>query len=85
MARLRRLTKHLLSTTLQSRLCPRSHPYAQKTHHYTYRFQVPDSETYDVSWTQFTNDKLEKYNWNHLDQYVTTRGEEGFSLIEVSL
>ncbi|KAK2181163.1 hypothetical protein NP493_409g08000 [Ridgeia piscesae] len=58
------------------------HPYAQKTHHYTYRFQVPDSETYDVSWTQFTNDKLEKYNWNHLDQYVTTRGEEGFSLIE---
>ena len=60
-----------------------SHPYAQKIHHYTYRFQVPDSETYDVSWTQFTNDKLEKYNWNHLDQYVTTRGEEGFGLIEV--
>ncbi|KAI0221662.1 GATOR complex protein DEPDC5 [Lamellibrachia satsuma] len=58
------------------------HPYAQKTHHYTYRFQVPDSDTYDVSWTQFTNDKLEKYNWNHLDQYVTTRGEEGFGLIE---
>ena len=60
------------------------HPFPQKEAHYTYRFQVPDSDSYDVSWTNFTGDELENYNWNYVDHYICSRGEEEFSLCEVS-
>lgn len=59
------------------------HPYPKKSIHYTYRFQVPDSDSYDVSWTNFSYEKLENYNWNYVDNYILTRGEEDFSLMEV--
>ena len=61
------------------------HPYPQKEAHYTYRFQVPDSDSYDVSWTNFTGEQLENYNWNFVDHYICSRGEEEFSLCEVSI
>ena len=62
------------------------HPYPQKTYDYTYRFRVPDSRAYDVSWTEFRNEKLEHYNWNYMDQYICTRGEDdNFQLTDVSL
>ena len=62
------------------------HPYPQKTYDYTYRFRVPDSRAYDVSWTEFRNEKLEHYNWNYMDQYICTRGEDdNFQLKDVSL
>ncbi|CAH1800397.1 unnamed protein product [Owenia fusiformis] len=58
------------------------HPYPQKTIQSKYRFQCPDSFKYDVSWTEFSNEKVENYNWNYLDQYICTRGEGEFSLME---
>ena len=65
-------------------ICFFRHPFPQKEAHYTYRFQVPDSDSYDVSWTNFTGDELENYNWNYVDHYICSRGEEEFSLCEVS-
>jgi len=53
-------------------------------YHYTYRFQVPDSGKYDVSWTDFVYANLENYNWNYVDGYLCTKGEDDFSLVEVS-
>jgi hypothetical protein len=52
-------------------------------YHYTYRFQVPDSDKHDVSWTDFVYANLEKYNWNYVDGYLCTKGEDDFSLVEV--
>ena len=61
------------------------HPYPEKRYHYAYRFQVPDSESYDVSWTDFKNEKMENYNWNYVDGYIHTKGEgEDYELKEVS-
>ena len=62
---------------------PHRHPYPTKSAHYTYRFQVPDSDSYDVSWTNFCTEKLESYNWNYVDHYICSRGEEEFGLLEV--
>lgn len=61
------------------RFWPR-HPSSLKTFHYKYRFQVPDSNTYDVSWTDFDTEKLELFNWNYVDHYLITRGEEHYRL-----
>ena len=44
---------------------------------------MPDSDNYDVSWTDFNTEKLENYNWNYVDQYVCTRGEDDFGLMDV--
>ena len=52
---------------------------------YKYRFQAPDSYYYDVSWSEFFNEKLENYNWNYLDQYICTRGEGDYGLMDVSI
>ncbi|XP_050411212.1 GATOR complex protein Iml1 isoform X2 [Patella vulgata] len=58
--------------------------HSQPKHHYKYlyRFQCPDSNSYDVSWTEFSNEQLENYNWNYLDQYICTRGEGDYDLME---
>jgi hypothetical protein len=40
------------------------------------RFLAPDNDTYEVSWVEFNMEKLENYNWNYLDFYVCTRGEQ---------
>ncbi|ESO91451.1 hypothetical protein LOTGIDRAFT_153895 [Lottia gigantea] len=58
--------------------------HSQPQHHYVYRyrFQCPDSYRYDISWTEFSNEKLENYNWNYLDQYICTRGEGDYDLME---
>lgn len=61
------------------RFWPR-HPSPLNTYHYKYRFQVPDSNTYDVSWTDFYTEKLEMFNWNYVDHYLVTRGEEHYKL-----
>ena len=46
---------------------------------------MPDSESYDVSWTDFKNEKMENYNWNYVDGYIHTKGEgEDYELKEVS-
>ncbi|GFO09932.1 dep domain-containing protein 5, partial [Plakobranchus ocellatus] len=52
-----------------------SHPTPQLQYEYRYRFQDPDSNMYDVSWTNFSNERLENYNWNHLDKYICTQGD----------
>lgn len=69
------------STITVTRYRPR-HPNQQMCYSYKYRFQAPDSYNYDVSWSEFRNEKLENYNWNHLDQYICTRGEGEFGLTE---
>lgn len=58
------------------------HPQPEMKYSYRYRFQCPDSPNYDVSWSEFKNEKLENYNWNYLDQYICTRGESDYGLIE---
>ena len=40
------------------------------------RFLAPDNDTYEVSWVEFNMEKPENYNWNYLDFYVCTRGEQ---------
>ncbi|XP_052798952.1 GATOR complex protein Iml1-like isoform X2 [Mya arenaria] len=68
-------------TITVTRYRPR-HPNAQLSYNYKYRFQAPDSYNYDVSWSEFRNEKLENYNWNYLDQYICTRGEGDFGLMD---
>nr|XP_011413842.2 GATOR complex protein DEPDC5 isoform X3 [Crassostrea gigas] len=58
------------------------HEQRQLKYLYHYRFQVPDSPSYDVSTSQFKNEKLENYNWNYLDQYICTRGEGDYGLLD---
>ena len=65
------------NTVTVTRYWPK-HPYPQKENHYTYRFQVPDSDSYDVSWTTFCGEELENYNWNFVDHYICSRGEGDF-------
>ena len=61
------------------------HPYPQKKYEYSYRFRVPDSLAYDVSWTEFMNEQLEVFNWNYMDQYICTHGEDDtFQLTDVT-
>ena len=51
--------------------------------HYRYRFQAPDNDNYEVSWVDFRTEKLENFNWNHMDYYVCTRfGQNTFHLLE---
>ena len=61
------------------------HLQPQRRITYQYRFQAPDSHCYDASSTEFCNELLENYNWNYLDQYICTRGESDYGLIEVSI
>lgn len=51
------------------------HPSQAITVEYRYRFQAPDNNSYEVSWVKFSPEKLENYNWNHLDYYVCTKGD----------
>ena len=50
--------------------------------HYRYRFQAPDNDTYEVAWVDFRTEKLENFNWNHMDYYVCTRGDKEYLLTE---
>ncbi|XP_053383864.1 GATOR complex protein Iml1-like [Mercenaria mercenaria] len=68
-------------TITVTRYRPR-HPNSQMCYSYKYRFQAPDSFHYDISWSEFRNEKLENYNWNYLDQYICTRGEGDFGLMD---
>ena len=58
------------------------HPYPTCNIHYRYRLQTPDHTTHEVSWVDFNAEKLENYNWNHLDHYICTRGDRDFALTE---
>ncbi|CAL1272426.1 unnamed protein product [Larinioides sclopetarius] len=58
------------------------HPHREIKIHYCYRFHAPDSDTYGVSWVDFTSERLENYNWNYLDHYICMRGEGEFELKE---
>jgi len=49
---------------------------------YRYRFQAPDNNTYEVSWTKFKTEKLDDYPWNFLDHYVCTRGDREYRLTD---
>ncbi|KAL8624692.1 hypothetical protein ACOMHN_038238 [Nucella lapillus] len=69
------------ATITVTRYWPR-HPQPQRHIVYHYRFQVPDSECYEASSTEFRNELLETYNWNYLDQYICTRGEADYGLVE---
>jgi len=58
------------------------HPYPNLHYRYRYRFQAPDNDTYEISWVEFNMEKLETYNWNYLDFYVCTRGDQDYYLSE---
>ena len=68
------------NTIKVSRYSPR-HPYEIKKSHYRYRFEAPDNDNYEVSWVDFKTEKLENFNWNHMDFYVCTRGDNDTFLL----
>ena len=37
---------------------------------------APDNDNYEMSFVEFNTEKLENYNWNYLDYYVATRGDQ---------
>lgn len=67
-----------------TRFRPR-HPYPPINIDYRYRFKAPQHETYEVSGVHFTTEKLENFNWNYMDQYICTRGDTDYHLVEVLL
>lgn len=73
-----RLTR-IDNTVKVTRYMPR-HPHRLMYYKYRYRFQAPDSSHYNLSETDFSNEKLENYNWNYLDHYICTRGEGEYNL-----
>ncbi|KAH8303794.1 hypothetical protein KR018_006009 [Drosophila ironensis] len=58
------------------------HPYPPITVDYRYRFHAPQHETYEISGVNFTTEKLENFNWNHMDLYICTRGDVDYPLME---
>ncbi|XP_053687887.1 GATOR complex protein Iml1 isoform X1 [Sabethes cyaneus] len=58
------------------------HPYPPINVDYRYRFHAPQHDTYEVSGVNFTTEKLENFNWNYMDQYICTRGDTDYSLLE---
>jgi hypothetical protein len=46
---------------------------------YTYRFQVPDSKTYDISYVKMTRKNAESIKWNLIDSYICIQGNGNFS------
>lgn len=61
------------------------HPYPPINVDYRYRFHAPQHETYEISGVNFTTEKLENFNWNHMDLYICTRGDVDYPLMEVSM
>lgn len=51
------------------------HPYPTIKIDYWYRFQAPFHDTYEKSIVHFKSEQLENYNWNYLDNYISSRGE----------
>lgn len=59
------------------------HPYPPINVDYRYRFHAPNHDNYEMSGVNFTTEKLENYNWNHMDHYICTRGDFDFMFCEV--
>lgn len=47
---------------------------SSKTIEYKYRFQVPDSKTYDISICEITRRNIESIKWNLIDSYICIQG-----------
>lgn len=45
-----------------------------KTLEYKYRFQVPDSRTYDISICEISRKNIEIIKWNYIDTYICIQG-----------
>lgn len=58
------------------------HPYPPINIDYRYRFKAPQHDTYEVSGVHFATEKLENFNWNYMDQYICTRGDTDYPLLE---
>ena len=41
---------------------------------YKYRFQVPDSKTYDISYCEMSRRNIETIKWNDIDSYICIQG-----------
>ena len=44
---------------------------------YKYRFQVPDSKTYDISYCDMSRRNIESIKWNDIDSYICIQGKNG--------
>jgi hypothetical protein len=47
---------------------------ASKDSEYKYRFQVPDSKTYDLSTSNMHQKNVESIRWNDIDRYICIQG-----------
>ncbi|KAK3094846.1 hypothetical protein FSP39_006992 [Pinctada imbricata] len=73
----------LCGPSIQVTIYKPRHEHRQMKFYYRYRFQNPDSFTYDVSASEFKSVHLEHYNWNCSDQYICTRGDGDYGLMEL--
>ena len=47
----------------------------EKREKYYYRYQVPDSKSYDISYIKMTRiEKMTSIKWNHIDSYICIQG-----------
>ena len=51
---------------------------AQPTIQYKYRFQVPDSKTYEISYCDMSRRNVDAINWNLIDSYICIQGKSMF-------
>lgn len=58
------------------------HPYPPINVDYRYRFKAPQHDRYEMSGVHFATEKLENFNWNYMDQYICTRGDTDYPLLE---
>jgi hypothetical protein len=72
----------ILVMKFQPKKPPGSQELLDRKVHYRYRFQAPDNDKYEVSWIDFHVEKLENYNWNHMDFYTLSRGDKDYSLMD---
>lgn len=59
------------------------HPSLCEPIQYTYQLWSVQNEGYSPIQTTFRHEEIERYNWNYLDNYISSHDSE-FSLVDVS-
>ncbi len=54
-----------------------------KDYEYKYRFQVPDSKLYNVSYCEFSRKKSKRIEWESIDRYICVQGNGSISPLEL--
>ncbi|KAK2714585.1 GATOR complex protein Iml1-like isoform X3 [Artemia franciscana] len=60
------------------------HPYDGRKFSYIYNLRTPYIKYYQCLRTDFYTEKLQHFNWNHMDHYICTGGSPDYALTESS-